>query len=90
MLRQLALLRAWSWSPNGRHATFYRLSSTAKRRPAWVLEDLAALVRLLEAGELKPLIAAMLPLERAAEAHELLAGARVVGKVLLTPEEESS
>ncbi|MGI5290708.1 medium chain dehydrogenase/reductase family protein [Nonomuraea polychroma] len=90
VLRQLALLCAWSSWPNGKQATFYRLSSIAKRRPAWVLKDLTVLVRLLAARELKPLIGAMLPLECAAEAHELVAGARVAGKVLLTPEEESS
>ncbi|SEH03061.1 NADPH2:quinone reductase [Nonomuraea solani] len=69
---------------------FYRLKSVAKRRPAWVRKDLAALVRLLAAHQRKPLIAATLPLERAAEAHELIAGARVAGKVLLTSEEDSS
>ena len=39
---------------------------------------------LLEAGRVKPVIAATFPLDRAADAHALLESGRVVGKVVLT------
>ena len=46
-------------------------------------EDLAELVRLLEAGEISPHIGARLPFEEVVRAHEMLEGAKVTGKIVL-------
>lgn len=47
--------------------------------------DFRAVLDLAFRGELRPLIHAVLPLERVAEAHRLLETGEVVGKVLLAP-----
>ncbi len=39
---------------------------------------------LLSGGAVKPVIHTRLPLERAAEAHRIMAGSQHVGKILLT------
>lgn len=76
----LLRLRAWNVLPNGRSASFYRLSTAATRSPARVRDALAAVL----AGELPARIAARIPLDRVVEAHRL-ADARPHGKVLLIP-----
>lgn len=48
-------------------------------------EELRHVFDLLGRGEVRPTIHATLPLERAAEAHELLAARRQFGKVVLLP-----
>ena len=58
-----------------------------KRRHAdWFREDLTELFGLLADRKVKPLIAAKLPLEQAALAHEQLADGSVVGKIVLVCE----
>ncbi|HKP18931.1 MAG TPA: zinc-binding dehydrogenase [Gaiellaceae bacterium] len=52
------------------------------------MEDGLAAAEHLSAGRFEPLIGAVLPFERAAEAHELLDEGRVVGKVIVKPELE--
>jgi NADPH:quinone reductase-like Zn-dependent oxidoreductase len=47
--------------------------------------DLADVFALVERGALVPRIDRRLPLEQAAEAHRLLAGREVVGRVVLVP-----
>jgi NADPH2:quinone reductase len=54
-----------------------------RRHPDWFLEDLTALFDLLASGKIQPIIAAKLPLEQAAQAHERLADGSVVGKIVL-------
>ena len=51
----------------------------------WHREDLTALLSLLAAGRLAPLIDCTLPLEQAAEAERILEDREVVGKILLKP-----
>lgn len=48
-------------------------------------QDVAALLKLLEGGQIDPQIAQVLPLSQAALAQELLEGAKVVGKIILHP-----
>lgn len=50
---------------------------------AWYRETLAELLDLLAAGEIKPVIAARIPLAEAARAHELLERGGYAGKVVL-------
>lgn len=57
----------------------YELSPEARRKG---VEDLT---RWLEEGRLRHTIAATLPLERTAEAHELVEGGRVIGNVIVQP-----
>lgn len=48
-------------------------------------EGLKALARLVEAGELRPHVSAVLPLKDARAAHEMGETGRTIGKIVLTP-----
>jgi NADPH:quinone reductase-like Zn-dependent oxidoreductase len=77
----------WShlW-PDGRTYRLYGTSFyTFNPRP--FLEDWATLFRLLEEGQISPVIAARFPILEAAQANELLESGTVIGNiVLLSPE----
>jgi NADPH:quinone reductase len=68
--------------PNGKRTTFYN---------AWSLgddayrEDLAAVLGLLAAGEVEPIIAKTVPLDEAARAQRELEEGTVTGKIVLLP-----
>jgi NADPH:quinone reductase-like Zn-dependent oxidoreductase len=64
----------------------YRIQKLAVRRPGWFREDLGRLFGLLAERRIEPLVAGRLPLEEARRAHELLADARVEGKLVLIPD----
>ncbi len=66
----------------GDAALLFGSSSNAGR--AGVAETLTEVARLVEAGELRPVVGQVLPLARAREAHEMLAG-RHFGKIVLVP-----
>jgi len=55
-------------------------------RPDLYRGDLATLLGMLVEGRIAPVIAARLPLERAAEAHTMLDSASVTGKIVLEPQ----
>jgi NADPH:quinone reductase-like Zn-dependent oxidoreductase len=63
-------------------ALLFGSSSNAGR--AGVAEALTDVARLVETGELRPVVGRVLPLARAREAHELLAGHHF-GKIVLVP-----
>jgi alcohol dehydrogenase len=48
-------------------------------------DDLAALMELISAGRMKPVIDKVLPLEQAAEGLRLIRDREVLGKVVVTP-----
>ena len=48
-------------------------------------DDLAALMQLIAAGKIKPMIDKVLPLEQAREGLRLIADREVIGKVVVTP-----
>ena len=48
-------------------------------------ENLIALMQLVEAGRMKPVIDKVVPLEGAAEGLRLIQDRRVIGKVVVTP-----
>jgi NADPH:quinone reductase-like Zn-dependent oxidoreductase len=50
------------------------------------MKELGTIVKLLEAGKLKPVIGEKLPLQEAAEAHRLAEARTVFGKIILEPE----
>ena len=54
-------------------------------RPDLYRADLKTLLDMLSEGRIAPVIAARLPLERAAEAHTMLNNAAVSGKIVLEP-----
>jgi NADPH:quinone reductase-like Zn-dependent oxidoreductase len=55
------------------------------RYPEWFQEDFGALLELLHAGKIQPVVAERLPLTDAARAHELLEQSASVGKLVLVP-----
>jgi len=55
------------------------------RYPDWFREDFGALVELLRAGRIHPVVAQRLPLADARHAHELLESSAAVGKLVLVP-----
>lgn len=69
--------------PAGKRLLIYSIQGLKRRRPDWYREDLTALLELLRQGKLQPIIAARLPLEEAARAHELLGRGGVTGKIVL-------
>ena len=85
VLAQYVRLVLWSLPPNRKHATFYDIRPLAEKHPDWFREDLTALLDLLVAGKIHPLVAGRLPLEEAARAHEQVEHAEVQGKLVLIP-----
>ena len=68
--------------PDGKSAKSYGTGLYRfNRRP--FLEDWATLFKLLEAGKIKPIIAAKFPILEAAKANELLENGSVIGNVVL-------
>jgi NADPH:quinone reductase-like Zn-dependent oxidoreductase len=55
------------------------------RDPEWFREDFAALLELLRAGKIHPVVAERLALSEARRAHELLEGSAAKGKLVLIP-----
>nr|MDT0660298.1 medium chain dehydrogenase/reductase family protein [Micromonospora sp. DSM 115978] len=70
----------WGALPNGRRTSFYGI-----RHDRNFDTDLAGVLGLLRTGELKPTVAAKLPLTDAARALRMLDDRAVVGKVVLVP-----
>jgi NADPH2:quinone reductase len=63
---------------------FY-LGRLMRQNPELVREAIGELLELWSSGAVKPLVGATFPLERAADAHELIEARRHVGKVVLVP-----
>jgi NADPH:quinone reductase-like Zn-dependent oxidoreductase len=86
MVRLLGQVVLFNLLPNGKSARYYGTgASRFNKRP--FLEDWATLFRLLEEGQIKPIIAARFPILEAAKANELLESGTVMGNiVLLAPE----
>jgi NADPH2:quinone reductase len=69
--------------PRGRRVRTFQIALLREKHPDWFRTDLAALFALLGEGKITPLIAGRLPLVEARQAHELLAGGAVHGKLVL-------
>jgi len=61
----------------------YSIQTLKRLKPDWFHEDLTLLLDLLKQGKIKPIVAARMPLNQAAQAHELLASGSVKGKIVL-------
>jgi NADPH:quinone reductase-like Zn-dependent oxidoreductase len=75
--------------PGRRRIVPYSIQWLKRRKPALFQRDLTTLLELLAMQELRPIIAARMPLSEAGRAHELLSKGGVVGKIVLTPGRES-
>jgi NADPH2:quinone reductase len=76
-------LLALNLIPYKRKVIPYSIQTLKRRRPAWFREDLQILLNLLKQEKIKPIIAARMPLNEAAKAHELLETGAVTGKIVL-------
>ena len=85
VLSQYLRLARSTLPPERKHVAFYDIRPTQKKHPDWFRDDLTALVDLLIAGAIRPVIAARLPLDQASRAHELVERADVQGKLVLIP-----
>jgi NADPH2:quinone reductase len=61
----------------------YSIQTLKRLKQDWFHEDLTLLLNLLKQGKIKPIVAAKIPLNEAAKAHELLVGGSVEGKIIL-------
>ncbi len=69
--------------PNKRKFILYSIQMLKRLKPEWFQEDLILLLNLLKQGKIKPIVAARMHLNQAAEAQELLASGSVKGKIVL-------
>ena len=69
--------------PDKRIFMLYSIQTLKRLKQDWFHEDLTLLLNLLKQGKIKPIVAAKMPLNEAAKAHELLAGGSVRGKIVL-------
>ena len=74
--------------PDGKSAAFYAITTMKKQHPDWFREDLDTLLHMLARKQLRPLIAARLPLSEARRAHRLLETGETTGKLVLLPQEQ--
>ena len=73
--------------PNGKSAGFYGITVLYAKDKKPFMQDLLLLCKLLEDGQIRPVIAAKFPILEAAKANELLENGTVTGNlVLLSPE----
>jgi len=61
----------------------FDIAGRRRVRPDWFAADLKEIFVLAQVGALQPIIASRLPLSRAREAHEMLGGSNVRGKIIL-------
>lgn len=69
--------------PDRRKVIPYSIQTLKRRKPNWFREDLNLLFNFLVQEKIKPIIAARIPLNEAAKAHELLEKGSVIGKIVL-------
>jgi NADPH:quinone reductase-like Zn-dependent oxidoreductase len=72
--------------PNGKSAKYYSTGVSRINRGIF-LEDWVTLFKLLEEGQIKPIIAAKFALLEAAKANELLESGQVIGNIVLAAPE---
>jgi NADPH:quinone reductase-like Zn-dependent oxidoreductase len=86
LLRLLAKLILFNVLPNGKSLKLYG-TTTSKFGRRRYLEDWATLFKLLEEGQIKPVIMKKFPLLEAAQANALLESGQVIGNVVLVAPE---
>jgi NADPH2:quinone reductase len=78
------IVRNW-FKPGRKSMVPYSIQWLMRFKPKWFRQDLLMLLDLLKHGQIKPLIAQRLPLEKARRAHEMLGEGGVFGKIVLLP-----
>jgi NADPH:quinone reductase-like Zn-dependent oxidoreductase len=74
----------WGWFPEGeKQVEFYSIQDYREANPQYFKDDLDALFEMLAEGNVEPTIYRTLPLEQAAEAHRMIEGGEVRGKIVL-------
>ena len=81
-----ALLGLMKMLPDGKKTSWYNSKTLRDRHPEWFRDDLSALLALLSARSIQPIIAAKFPLREAPQANEMLEKAQVAGKLVLLPQ----
>ena len=80
-LRWLAL----KLRPDGKRVRLYAITVNEGAKLPDCRRDWSTLIELHRAGKLDPVVGAVLPLEQAREAHEMLERRAVTGKIVLVP-----
>jgi NADPH2:quinone reductase len=82
-----ALYIAGGWLLPGRKRLVpYSIQTLKRLKPAWFREDLIVLLDLLKQQKLRPLVAQRFSFADARQAHEMLEGGGVIGKIVLVSE----
>ncbi|KZY67763.1 oxidoreductase, partial [Oleiphilus sp. HI0065] len=76
-------IKLWNLLPNGKHSHFYSIADLRKKHPDWFKKDLTTLFQMLKDKKIEPVIGAVLSLDEAAKAHELIEKAEMKGKIVL-------
>jgi len=84
---KFALYIVGGWLLPGRKRVVpYSIQTLKRLKPAWFREDLIVLLDLLRQQKLKPLVAHRFSFADARQAHEMLVGGGVIGKIVLVSE----
>jgi NADPH:quinone reductase-like Zn-dependent oxidoreductase len=71
--------------PGRKRISPYSIQWLKRSRPSLFRHDLSTLLKLLSTQQIRPVVAARMPLSEARQAHELLMKGGVVGKIVLMP-----
>ena len=82
--------RVLSLLPGGKRVQIYSINAMRARHPYWFKEDLERLFGMLEAGAIRPRVAARISFEEVAEAHRRLEQGGLDGKLVLCPNQSLS
>ncbi len=72
----------WNILPNRKKTSFYSIGGVRKKHPEWFKKDLQDLFKLLENGDIKPVISSHYTLENAKEVHKKIERAEFKGKII--------
>jgi len=72
--------------PGRKRVVPYSIQTLKRLKPEWFREDLTLQLDLLKQQKLKPLVAQRVFLSEAKQAHEMLVGGGVIGKIVLVSE----
>jgi NADPH:quinone reductase-like Zn-dependent oxidoreductase len=76
-------LKPWDWLPNGHATAFYSIGAMRRKHPERFRADLARLFEMLAEGRMTPVVADVLPLSEARQAHGRVEAGDVAGKLVL-------
>ena len=80
-----AVVGLWGLLSPRRRVLAYRVQKLRLHHQDWFREDFGALLELLRADKIHPVVAERLPLSDARHAHELLESTAAAGKLVLVP-----